>query len=111
MRGLRRVGEVYTTGSWKPCEGQEEAFVEAWCKFAEWVTSMPGAGAIRLSRDLRDPERFVSFARWESIEAVTAWKSSPEFKERMSKVQQHVDEFAPTELEVVMTVDAHPARA
>ncbi len=29
------------------------------------------------------------------------WKSSPEFKERMGRVQKHIDEFAPTELELV----------
>jgi len=38
---------------------------------------------------------------WESIEAVRGWKDSPEFKERMGRVQKHVDKFAPTELELV----------
>jgi heme-degrading monooxygenase HmoA len=93
--------DVYTTGSWKPNAGEEGAFVEAWGEFARWASDMPGAGTVRLARDLRDPEQFVSFAAWESIEAVRAWKSSPEFKERMSRVQRHVDKFAPTELEVV----------
>jgi heme-degrading monooxygenase HmoA len=99
------VAEVFTTGSWRPFAGQEDAFVEAWAEFARWASGMPGAGAVRLARDLRDPERFVSFAAWESIEAVRGWKGSPEFKERMSSVQQYVDKFAPTELEVVAAVD------
>jgi len=93
--------EVYTTGTWKPNAGEEDAFVDAWGEFACWASDMPGAGTVRLARDLRDPERFVSFAAWDSIEAVRDWKSSPEFKERMSRVQQHVDKFAPTELEMV----------
>jgi heme-degrading monooxygenase HmoA len=92
---------VYTTGSWKPFPGQEELFVEAWGEFMGWATGMPGAGEAVLARDLRDPERFVSVAEWESMEAVRAWKGSPEFKERMGRVQQYVDKFAPTELEVV----------
>jgi heme-degrading monooxygenase HmoA len=96
--------DVYTTGSWRPFPGQEERFLEAWTEFARWSSGMPGAGRGLLARDLRDPERFISFVEWQSIEAVRGWKDSPEFKQRMSRVQQHVDKFAPTELEVVATV-------
>jgi len=95
---------IYTTGSWKPFPGQEAAFLEAWKDFMNWATGLPGAGEAVLARDERDPERFVSFAAWESIDAVRAWKSSPEFKPRMSRVQEHIDKFAPTELDVVIHV-------
>jgi heme-degrading monooxygenase HmoA len=95
------MSDVYTAGSWKPFSGQEDQFVEAWTEFAAWAAGLPGAGTALLARDLRDPERFVSFMAWESIEAVRDWKGSPEFKARMSAVQEHVDKFAPTELEVV----------
>jgi heme-degrading monooxygenase HmoA len=95
------MGEVYTTGSWKPFAGQEEAFLREWEEFMAWACSLPGAGRAVLARDVRDPERFVSFAFWDSLESVKAWKGSPEFKPRMSKVQEHIDKFAPTELEVV----------
>ena len=95
------MGEVYATGSWKPFAGQEEAFLVEWRELMAWACSLPGAGRAVLARDLRDPERFVSFSAWESLEAVKAWKGSPEFKPRMSRVQAHIDTFAPTELEVV----------
>ncbi len=95
----------YTTGSWMPFATQEEAFVGAWKEFASWATAMPGAaGAALLTRDLREPERFVSFLAWESLEAIRAWKSHPEFKGRMAEVQAFVDKFAPTETEVVARV-------
>jgi heme-degrading monooxygenase HmoA len=94
---------VYTTGSWRPNPGSEEAFVEAWSEFAGWASSMPGAGALRLVRDLGEPSRFVSFGAWEDIDHVRAWKSSPEFRERMARVLQHVDDFQPTELALVAT--------
>ena len=92
---------AYTTGSWRPFPGQEAAFVEAWTEFAAWAASLPGARepAI-LARDLRDEGRFVSFLGWDDMEAVRGWKGHPEFKERMGRVQEFVDEFAPTELEV-----------
>lgn len=95
---------IYTTGSWKPLAGHEHAFLEAWEAFMAWATALPGAGEAVLARDVRDTDRFVSFAAWESMEAVRGWKDSPEFKARMSKVQRHVDRFAPTELDVVVSV-------
>jgi heme-degrading monooxygenase HmoA len=97
--------EIYTTGSWIPRAGEEVAFVEAWMEFARWASQAPGAGTLRLARDERDQKRNVSFGRWESIEAAHAWKASPEFKQRMSRVQRCVEQFVPAELEVVATVN------
>jgi heme-degrading monooxygenase HmoA len=99
------MSEVYTTGSWKPNTGSEQAFVEAWSSFASWASGMAGAGTLRLVRDLHAPGRFVSFGHWESIDQVRAWKSSPDFRERMAQVLQHVDTFEPTELELVLAVE------
>lgn len=95
---------VYTTGSWRPFAGSEDAFLAAWREFAAWAGSLPGAGEAILARDLRDPGRYVSFVAWESMEAVRGWKTNAEFKQRMSLVQEHVDTFAPTETEVVARV-------
>ena len=99
------MSNVYTTGSWTPSPGSEDAFVSAWMTFAGWASGMPGAGRLRLVRDLHEPGRFVSFGPWESIDRVKAWKGSPEFKERMAQVLQHVDDFHPTELELVATAE------
>ena len=98
------MGEVYATGSWKPFAGREQAFLEEWKDFMGWACSLPGARRAVLTRDLRDRERFVSFSAWDDLEALKAWKSSPEFKARMSRVQAHIDSFAPTELEIVAVV-------
>jgi heme-degrading monooxygenase HmoA len=59
---------------------------------------------LRLARDLSDPNRYVSFGRWESADAAHAWKGSEEFPVRMARVQQHVAQFAPSELEIVAVV-------
>ncbi len=97
------MSEIHTTGTWRPTAGDESAFIEAWAEFAGWASRMPGAGELRLTRDVRDERRFVSFGAWQSNEAVRAWKGSPEFRERMAQVLRHVDEFEATELEVVAT--------
>jgi heme-degrading monooxygenase HmoA len=100
-------GSYYSTGSWQPFAGQEEQFLDAWKEFAGWAVGLPGAaGEPVLTRDLRAPERFISFMPWESLEAIQGWKAHGEFKERMSRVQAFVDAFAPTEAEVVAR--AHP---
>ena len=39
------------------------------------------------------------------MEAVRGWKDSPDFKPHMSRVQEHVAEFSPAELELVATVE------
>jgi heme-degrading monooxygenase HmoA len=97
------VGEIYTTGRWKPNKEKTDAFVEAWAAFAAWASTMPGAGELRLTRDVRAEGVFLSFGAWDSADAVRAWKSGPEFRERMARVLQHVDEFEPSELAVVAT--------
>jgi heme-degrading monooxygenase HmoA len=99
------MSDIYTTGSWKPSQVGEQAFVAAWTEFAAWASTMPGAGTLRLVRDLHESGRFVSFGDWESIDEVKAWKSSPEFRERMAQVLLHVEEFHPTELALVATAE------
>jgi heme-degrading monooxygenase HmoA len=99
------MSTVYTSGTWKPTPGREEAFVGAWEQFAAWAAEQPGAGRLQLARDLNDEGRFVSFGDWASEGAVRAWKGSPEFKERMAQVLQHVHEFQPMELSLVATAE------
>jgi heme-degrading monooxygenase HmoA len=95
------VPDVYTTGSWEPFPGSVGAFQEAWADFAAWATGFPGAGRAVLGRDLREEGWYVSFIRWESDEAMRAWKASPDFKPRMGRVQRHIDKFSPTEIVLV----------
>jgi heme-degrading monooxygenase HmoA len=98
------MSEFFTTGEWVAKEGHADAFVEAWEVFATWAASMPGAGQLRLARDLGNPQRFVSFGSWNDLDLVHAWKSNPEFRTRMGAVQQHVAEFHPAELEVARII-------
>jgi heme-degrading monooxygenase HmoA len=91
----------YATGTWQPFPGQDEAFIAAWEEFAGWGAGLDGAGEAILTRDTRDEGRYVSFFGWNDMGAMRAWKEHPEFKERMGRVQQLIDKFAPTELELV----------
>jgi len=95
---------VYTTAEWIAKTGHEQQFIEAWHGFAEWARSMPGAEVLRLAQDLEVDSRFVRFGSWGDIESAHRWKADPEFRDRMSRVQEHVAKFTPSELRVVRVV-------
>jgi heme-degrading monooxygenase HmoA len=99
------VPDTYTSGLWLVREGQEDAFVAAWKEFTAWAATMPGSGTLRLVRDVDAPRKYMSFAPWDSFESQRAWKATPEFRERMGRVQEHVEEFVPSVYEVVAEVE------
>lgn len=101
--------ETYTAGVWTVKAGEEAEFIEAWRDFAAWASEMPGVATMRLTRNLADPRRFFSFAPWESFEAIQAWKSSPEFRERIGRVKAHTDDFTPWELELELAITGREA--
>jgi heme-degrading monooxygenase HmoA len=98
------MAETYTSGTWLVKDGEDEAFVQAWTAFVEWAGEMPGSGVFRLVRDLDQPRRYMSFAPWESFDTQQAWKSLPEFPERIGRVRQHCENFEPFTLELVTAV-------
>ena len=100
------MAEMITTGVWVVSEANQNAFLRAWAEFAEWASAMDGAATLRLGHDTGERNRFVSFGPWDSPEHVHAWKANGEFRQRMSKVMQFVDEFHPTELDVVASVSS-----
>jgi heme-degrading monooxygenase HmoA len=100
----REMAEVYSSGTWRAKDGEEKDFEEAWTGFAEWLSTIPGSGTARLTKDMDNPGVYVSFAPWESLDAMHAWKSSPDFPKHMGAVQAHVAEFTPHEMELVAEV-------
>jgi heme-degrading monooxygenase HmoA len=99
------MGEAYTNGVWMVKAGEEEAFVAAWREFASWGQTWPGCATFRLVRDVRNPSRYMSFGDWESLDAQQAWKDHPEFKARIRRVQEHVDDFQPSLFELVSAIE------
>jgi heme-degrading monooxygenase HmoA len=96
--------DAYTMGFWKAKAGEEDALIAAWTEFAEWIKTQPGVRTLRLVRDLTDPAKFISFADWDGIDSIRAWKASDDFKQRIANVKQHTDEFTATEAELAVAV-------
>ena len=90
--------EIFTYGRFEVAPESEEAFVEAWSEFAAWVSLRPGNQSVRLMRDVRNAGRLVSIGKWENAEAVSTFKSEPEFKERLGRLVKLSTDFEPTEL-------------
>jgi heme-degrading monooxygenase HmoA len=105
------MSELITTGVWRVQPGREAEFIQEWTRFAQWAATMTGATTLRLGCDLSDPQRHVSFAAWQDAQAAHAWKQSPEFREKIARVLQHVDAFEPSELSVVAAVQTTADRA
>jgi heme-degrading monooxygenase HmoA len=62
-----RAGQPYTAGSWLVCAGREG--------------------------DAADPLRFLSFGAWTDADAVTSWRGSDEFRERLGRCRALCEEF------------------
>ena len=73
---------------------------------SQWIKEQPGVESLRLVRDINEPVKFISFANWEGIEPIRAWKATSEFKERIGRVKQHTDDFTAAEAEVVVRINA-----
>jgi heme-degrading monooxygenase HmoA len=100
---------AYASGSWRPKAGEEDAFVAAWTEFARWISTMDGVDTPHLLRDANDPGHYMSYSRWRDADAMNAWRNNPEFPERMGRVRAHVDEFTPSDYELVAEVAPQPA--
>jgi len=94
------MGDFYSHGDWQVEAANEEAFRAAWLEFVGWASTQPGAGSFRLLRDLGTPGRYSSLGEWSERANVDSWKSTPEFREKLANVLQHVSEFQPSELEL-----------
>src|SRR4030081_3141696 len=83
-----RAGQPYTAGSWLVCAGGEDEFVAAWTEFTAWsLQHAPGAESFVLIRHAADPLRFLVFPAWTDADAVTSWRGSDEFRERLGGCQ------------------------
>ena len=94
--------KFWTLGRWHAKPGNAAAFRDAWEDFASWtVAQQVGARDGYLLQDDSDPDLFYSFGPWRDIEAVTAWRSTPEFGAFVAKVRDLCDSFEPHSLQLV----------
>jgi heme-degrading monooxygenase HmoA len=109
-RGLAQAGlpkrgkatrKPYSHTLWHVRPAMEDEFVSRWVEWAEWSRRQGLEAQGTLLRDCDEPCTFVSFAPWESMEAVRSWRALPGYQERVARLQEVVETLEPRTLEVI----------
>ena len=99
------MGSCYASGNWVVQRGQETEFVNRWTAFLEWSrAAVRGLSSAQLIQDSEEPRHFVSFASWESSEAMSAWRSMPEFATKLGACRELCDDFRGSSYTVAASV-------
>lgn len=86
--------QPFSSGDWMVTGGKEEEFVARWVDFLKWTKDhMSGFGSASLVCDAENPSHFISFAEWDSRQSLTAWRSSPDFREKLGACRALCDSF------------------
>ena len=72
----------YTLAEWTVRPGAEDAFVEEWTQFSEWLLEHRGAESFALIKATAAARQFVSVARWSGRGSTVPW---PTFLERLGR--------------------------
>lgn len=84
----------YASGNWIVTAGAEQEFVKRWTEFLEWTRAAfaecRGAQLIQQSDDSR---HFISFASWDSSDALRSWRSRSEFAEKIAACRALCEDF------------------
>jgi len=99
------MGSFYASGNWVVQSGQESEFVNRWTAFLEWSRSAAqGLRSAQLIQDSDEPRHFISFASWQSSEAMSAWRSMPEFAIKLGACRELCDDFRGSSYTVAASV-------
>lgn len=95
---------VYTLGIWTAKPGEEDAFVAGWKEFATATkTDFPEATAMLL-RDRDEPNVFISFGPWESLDQIEQWRGSEMFKSGIGKIRAALESFEAHTMDVAVEI-------
>jgi hypothetical protein len=73
---------AYTLAEWTVRPGAEDAFVEEWTQFSEWLLEHRGAESFALVKTTAGVRRFVSVAMWSGRGSTVPW---PTFLGRLGR--------------------------
>jgi heme-degrading monooxygenase HmoA len=91
---------VYTLGIWTVKNGRERDFVKAWEDLADRTKSDFPDETATLLRDRDQPNLFISFGPWESLEQIEKWRSSDAFTQRVGTLRPMLDDFEAHTMEI-----------
>lgn len=83
----------FSAGDWMVKEGRDaRSFIQAWLGSVEMDPPIDGLRVRpRLLKDLNRPGHYLSFAEWESREAIEAFRARPDFPSAIARIREHAD--------------------
>lgn len=88
------MSQLYTSGAWTVVPGHEEEFVAAWREMAVWTSETArGSSWSALLQHQEKRNVFLSASPWASAEAITEWRSSAGFQERIEPIRATLEAF------------------
>ena len=83
-----------SSGNWVVKAGSEDEFIARWTDFLKWTReSAKGLGSASLIRASDNPRQFISFAEWDTLESLNAWRSLPDFASKLGPCRALCDDF------------------
>jgi len=95
------MGEHYSHTVWVVKPGHEDEFVRRWSEFEEWNAAEGLSARAKLLRDVDQPSCF-SFGPWETLAAITRWRTLPGFHEHVGRLREVLERFNSHTLEEVI---------
>jgi hypothetical protein len=108
------MDEYFTVGVWRAKPGRGDDLVEVWKAIGEVFNELPSppGGVGTLVQNLDDPELFISFGPWSSLDAIRAMREDPGAGAAIGRMREVCDEARPGTFRVVARVEgAKPAGA
>jgi heme-degrading monooxygenase HmoA len=88
------MADQYVSGDWSVKAGTEDEFVSRWLDFTGWSKEQAaGARSFVLLRDMEEPQHFVSLGTWDDRDSINAWRSTPEFAEKLGRCRELCEDF------------------
>lgn len=87
------MDHVFSAGDWTLKEGHAEGdFLQAWLSSVDMDPPIEGLRVrARSRRSLARPGHFLSFAEWESREAIERFRVRPDFAQVIGAIRKHAD--------------------
>lgn len=87
------MNSFFSAGDWTLKEGHtEQDFTQAWLASVDMDPPIEGLRVRpRLLRDAARPGHFLSFAEWESREAIERFRARPDFGPVISAIREHAE--------------------
>ena len=99
------MNSPYASGTWLVTAGREKEFVSHWIEFLQWTRSaFSEFRSAQLIQDSEDPRHFVSFANWDSADALKQWRSRPEFAAKLGSCRILCEDFRGGDYTLAATV-------